>query len=161
MKRGAAIAVAMAALFAAGEAAACEPVGADMIFRSRPNAVAAEVANVRLAWPHSWEWLDAPVYVAELKPIGPTLPMNLPNYRWAANEHCDPRMPVKQGQQVWVLLEAAELTDDRSIMVIQPYTDDLSEVRKLLETYTPFQLIERPIPPPPSGQFDRSREVTR
>gem|GEM_PF-3957377 len=64
MKRGAAIAVAVAALFAAGGAAACEPIEAGMIFQTPPAAFQAKVTKVRRLW--DWRAIFAKSYEAEL-----------------------------------------------------------------------------------------------
>lgn len=178
MKRGAAIAVAVAALFAAGEAGACSLNPVNMIFHTAPTAVAAEVTKVRLVWPREWERGQGFIYEAEFSLIGPVRARTLPTYRWASRPVCSSDIPVKRGEQVWLLLESDEAQarrqhveirtasnaedpspashsnpdDYRSAMVVYPYTDDMSEVRELLNHYYPARLYVAPPPPPPPSR---------
>ena len=172
MKRGTLIVVAVAALFAAGEVAACSLVPVNMIFQTAPTAVAAEVTKVRRVRPREWERWQGAVYEAEYSLIGPVRARTLPTYRWVSKEGCSRNRPVKRGERVWLLLESDEAEarryfvevmtainakdpsasnpyDYQPEMLVYPYTDDLSEVQGLLEDYFPARLY--PALPNPSA----------
>ncbi len=179
MKRGAAIAVAVAALFAAGEAAACEPIEAGMIFQTPPAAFQAKVTKVRRLW--DWRAIFAKSYEAELQLLGPVRSRSV-LYQWDEDNHCGREYPVREGQLIVVLLESdpagakrkyvemqggagmltlSQAVEDFGVVIAYPYTDNLSSLRDLLQDYMPYDLREYPMPPPPPEKLDNAPEMTR
>lgn len=180
MKRGAAIAVAVAALFAAGGAAACEPVEAGMMFQTPPAAFQAKVTKVRRIW--DWRAIFTKSYEAEVQLLGPVHPRSV-LYRWDEGNHCGRDYPVREDQLIVVLLESdpagakrkyagmlgdtgmltpSQAVEDFGAVIAYPYTDNLSALRDLLQDYMPYDLRQYPMPPPPPlRELDNAPEMTR
>ncbi|MET4683854.1 hypothetical protein [Brevundimonas faecalis] len=161
MKHSAAVALAIAALLAAGETNACTLLPLSFTFLTAPAAFEAEVTKVRRVQPREWEESMGPVYVADFRLAGPARLRTLPSYRWATKDDCGPIFPVKEGQRVLLLLEADPVEAQRLFteiitsshgedppapapidgsayrapMEVYPYTNDLSRIQSLLERY--------------------------